>query len=115
MDDWKNITFVGYEGLLDRVVIEVADSFRSNLRRWKRNIKAGNELKAKNALDNMWVDLTWFLSGNVEEMYPTDDVNGGIFYERLFEEWIEAQNEVNVYVDMPAWVSFMEESYYESK
>lgn len=115
MDDWKNITFVGVEGLMDRVVIEVAESFRSNLRKWVKNVNAGNEIKAQNAIQDMWIDLTWFLSGNVEEMYPNEEVNGGIFYERLYDEWVCMQDELNVYVAVPSWVQFMEDDYYATK
>lgn len=106
-----NLTYVGYEGLCDSIVISVADSFRSNMKKWLR-YRLKDETKASLALDNMWVDLTWFLTGEIEEMYPNEEMTGEIFYKKLTEEFEEKLKEINVMIEVPEWVKSMEDMYY---
>lgn len=112
-DETYNISYVGIEGLIDRIVIEVADSFRTNLRRWVRYTKKKDETKANKALEKMWVDLAWFISGHVEELYPNENVCGGKIYQGLLTEFKIERNKLDTVVKMPQWLLFMEESYYE--
>lgn len=75
-----------------------------------------------NKLDNaemdvvhIWDDLSWFIGGDIEVLYPCNEVDGYKIYARLYEEWENAQAEMHKYVDKPAWLESMEESYNESK
>lgn len=114
-EDVYNVGYVGVEGLLDRVVIEVADSFRKNLRAWCKHVKKNEMTKAHINADNMWEDLAWFLSGYLDDMYPTEDIDGRIFFNGLFEEWTDKQLELGCFVDIPAYVESMEVWYNEFK
>lgn len=114
-DEVYNVGYVGYEGLTDRIVIEVADSFRKNIRAWCRHVKKLEMTKAHISADNAWEDLAWFLSGYIDEMYPTDDIDGRKFFNPLLEEWTEKQLELGCFVDKPAYVESMEVWYNEFK
>lgn len=110
-DEVYNIGYVGLDGLRDRIVIEVADSFRKNLRAWKRAILNVQYEKLDRYEANMWEDLVWFISGYLSDMYLDEDIDGGKFYRGLLEEWITVQNELSMPVEKPNYVKSMEERY----
>lgn len=117
-----NITYAGFEGLIDRIVLEVVDDFRSVLHKWKKNIIADKYEKYNYSLicnmpltRRMWEDLTWFLGDDLDILYPNENIDGYKIYTGLLNEWKAVQKELDCHVNKPKWVESMEEAYESEK